>query len=123
MSGDKQNISTKLNVVITAACQAGARQGHLLDEHGEAVAGGGEVELQVTFEGLSGQQQTGVECEDGDDLLLHVKPGFASVGGTNLVKSANIKRKINNISDSDLLIFHLRRQLRERESPTVCKFN
>ena len=57
------------------------------------------------------------------DLLLHVKPGFASVGGTNLVKSANIKRKINNISDSDLLIFHLRRQLRERESPTVCKFN
>ena len=77
----------------------------------------------MTFEGLSGQQQIGVECEDGDYLLLHVKPGFASVGGTNLVKSANIKRKINNISDSDLLIFHLRRQLRERESPTVCKFN
>ena len=86
MSGHEQDISTKLNIVFAAARQAGACQGHLLNEDREAVAGGGEVELQVTFEGLSGQQQTGVECEDGDDLLLDIEPGLAAVGGTNFVQ-------------------------------------
>ena len=86
MSGNEEDISTKLNIVFAAARQAGACQGHLLNEDREAVAGGGEVELQVALEGLAGPEEAGVEGEDGDDLLLDIEPGLAAVGGTNFVQ-------------------------------------
>ena len=50
MSCDKEDVSPKLDIVLIAPGEAGAGQRHLLDEHREAVAGGGQVELQVTFE-------------------------------------------------------------------------
>ena len=53
MGCDKEDVSAELNIVIIAPREAGARQRHLLDKHREAVAGGGQVELQVTLELLA----------------------------------------------------------------------
>ena len=53
MSCDKEDVSPKLDIVLIASGETGARQRHLLNEHGEAVAGGGKVQLQVAFELLA----------------------------------------------------------------------
>ena len=50
MGCDKEDVSPKLDIVLIAPRETGAGQRHLLDEHGEAIAGGGEVQLQVTLE-------------------------------------------------------------------------
>ena len=50
MGCDKEDVSPKLDIVLIAPRETGAGQRHLLDEHREAVAGGGEVQLQVTLE-------------------------------------------------------------------------
>ena len=50
VGGDEEDVPPELHVVLAAPRQAGPRQSHLLYEDREAVAGGGEVELQMTFE-------------------------------------------------------------------------
>jgi len=40
----------------------------------------------VTFEGLTGAEETGVKTEDRHDLLLHVQSRLAPVGGADLVQ-------------------------------------
>ena len=90
MGGDEEDVSPELDVVLSAPWQTGPCQWHLLDEDREAVAGGGKVELEMTFEWLSWHQETGVKTEDGDHLLLHIDSRLAPVGGTNLVKSETI---------------------------------
>ena len=90
MSRHKENVSAELNEVIVAAGHGGPCQRHLLYEDGEPVAGGGKVELEVTFEGLGeGVEKAGVEGEDRDHLLLHIQPRLAPVGGADLVQSEN----------------------------------
>ena len=87
MSCDKEDVSPKLDIVLIAPGEAGAGQRHLLDEHREAVAGGGQVELQVTFELCwPSWHQTGVEGEHTDHLLFDIDTCLASIGITGLVQ-------------------------------------
>ena len=53
MGCDKEDVSPKPDIVLIAPGETGARQRHLLNEHREAVAGGGQVQLQVAFELLA----------------------------------------------------------------------
>ena len=118
MSCDKEDVSPKLDIVLIAPRETGARQWHLLNEHGEAVAGGGQVQLQVAFKLLPPctcwqyaqvnklmiyqkitiiiitWQQTRVEGEHTDHLLLHIDPRLASIGIACLVKSEKRTSKI-----------------------------
>ena len=89
MSCDKEDVPPKLHIVLITPGEAGARQWHLLNEHGEAVAGGGQVQLQVTFElpAPGAWQQARVEGEHTDHLLLHIDPRLAAICITSLVQS------------------------------------
>ena len=93
MCGDEENVSAKLDIVVVAAGEQRPGEGHLLDEDGEAVAGGGEVELQVAPELLTGARAGGgveearVKAEDGHHLLLHVDAGLAAVRVAHSVQS------------------------------------
>ena len=89
MSCDKEDVPPKLHIVLITPREAGARQWHLLNEHGEAVAGGGQVQLQVTFElpAPGAWQQARVEGEHTDHLLLHIDPRLAAICITSLVQS------------------------------------
>ena len=103
MCGDEENVSAKLDIVVVAAGEQWPGEGHLLDEDGEAVAGGGEVELQVAPELLTGAragggvEEAGVEAEDGHHLLLHVDAGLAAVRVAHPVQSeVETKNKTSN---------------------------
>ena len=92
MCGDEENVSAKLDIVVVAAGEQRPGEGHLLDEDGEAVAGGGKVELQVAPELRparpgAGGEEAGVEAEDGHHLLLHVDAGLAAVRVAHPVQS------------------------------------
>ena len=92
MCGDEENVSAKLDIVVVAAGEQRPGEGHLLDEDGEAVAGGGEVELQVAPElrpsrPRAGVEEAGVKAEDGHHLLLHVDAGLAAVRVAHSVQS------------------------------------
>ena len=101
MCGDEENVSAKLDIVVVAAREQRPGEGHLLDEDGEAVAGGGEVELQVAPELLTGArpggEEAGVKAEDGHHLLLHVDAGLAPVRVAHPVQSeVETKNKTSN---------------------------
>ena len=99
MCGDEENVSAKLDIVVVAAGEQRPGEGHLLDEDGEAVAGGGEVELQVAPELLTGGggEKARVKAEDGHHLLLHVDAGLASVRVAHPVQSeVETKNKTSN---------------------------
>ena len=99
MCGDEENVSAKLYIVVVAAGEQWPGEGHLLDEDGEAVAGGGEVELQVAPELLTGAgvEEAGVKAEDGHHLLLHVDAGLAAIWVAHPVQSeVETKNKTSN---------------------------
>ena len=98
MGCDKEDVSPKLDIVLIAPRETGAGQRHLLDEHGEAVAGGGEVQLQVTLELLdpwAPWHQAGVEGEHAHHLLLHIDARLAPIGIADFIQSEK-KRILKN---------------------------